>query len=238
LVVPVGVEGQLPDEVAGVTCDDANVQVVDEQGDADSAVGGADADVVEAAVVAQGDGAAGVDGVVADPGQGAARRGRGPTVRQYRLDDELWADIARHAAAEVAKADAQIVVLCRQIGVPEHLRPSISIGWSGRGENMLASRRAELRKLAYARIDAAAPRRWQSSTTCSRSTIQHNLQQVETELIRDGLETAEAVAFVNSMPTVDQLLPPVAVGELESASPARSGSTRTETTRPPTTSES
>ena len=66
MVVPVGVEDQLPDEVAGVTCDDANVQLVDEQGDAGSAVGGADADVVEAAVVAQGDGAAGVDGVVAD----------------------------------------------------------------------------------------------------------------------------------------------------------------------------
>jgi hypothetical protein len=45
--------------------------------------------------------------------------------------------------------------------------------------------------------------------------IQHKLLEVETELIRDGLETAEAVAFVNSMPTVDQLLPSVAVGELE-----------------------
>jgi hypothetical protein len=43
------------------------VQVVDEQGDAGSAVGGAESDVVESAVVAQGDGAAGVDGVVADP---------------------------------------------------------------------------------------------------------------------------------------------------------------------------
>jgi hypothetical protein len=39
---------------------------------------------------------------------------------------------------------------------------------------------------------------------------------VETELIRDGLETADAIRFVEAMPTVDQLLPPVTVGEPES----------------------
>src|SRR5829696_1226957 len=66
LVVPGGVEDELADQLAGVASDDSDVQVVDEQGDVGAAGGGAEADVVELAVVAQGDGAAGVDGVVAD----------------------------------------------------------------------------------------------------------------------------------------------------------------------------
>ena len=47
--------------------DDADVEVLDEQDDAGSGVGSADADVVESAVVAEGDGAGFVDAVVADP---------------------------------------------------------------------------------------------------------------------------------------------------------------------------
>jgi hypothetical protein len=45
---------------------DADVEVVDEQDDAGSGVGSSDADVVEAAVDSQADGAAFVDAVVAD----------------------------------------------------------------------------------------------------------------------------------------------------------------------------
>ena len=46
--------------------DDADLQVVDEQDDVGSGVGPADADVVELAVVAEGDAAGGVDDVAAD----------------------------------------------------------------------------------------------------------------------------------------------------------------------------
>ena len=127
---------------------------------------------------------------------------------EYKFNDELWADINRKAAAEVAKADAEIAEICRRLGVPENLRPSIRIGWSGRGENGLASRRAELRKLAHARIDAAAE--------SAKVAVETSLLQVETTLIRGGLETAEAAAFIDSMPTADQLLPSVDVAELDS----------------------
>ena len=65
LVVAGRVEGEFADQLASVAGDDADVQVVDEQGDVGAAAGGAQSDVVESAVVAHGDGAAGVDGVVA-----------------------------------------------------------------------------------------------------------------------------------------------------------------------------
>ena len=66
LVVAVGVEGQLAQEFAGAGVDDADVQVLDEEQDAGSGVGAADADVVEPAVVAEGDESGGVDAIGAD----------------------------------------------------------------------------------------------------------------------------------------------------------------------------
>ena len=66
LVVACGVEGQFAQELAGGGVDDADLEVLDEQDDAGSGVGSPDADVVESAVVPQGDRAGFVDAVVAD----------------------------------------------------------------------------------------------------------------------------------------------------------------------------
>jgi len=66
LVVAGGVEGEVAEEFAGGGVDDADVEVGDEEDDGGSGVGSADADVVEPAVVAQGDRAAVVDAVVSD----------------------------------------------------------------------------------------------------------------------------------------------------------------------------
>lgn len=73
LVVAVGVEGEPTDELAGV--EDPDVAVGDEELDRPALAGSADADVVQLAVVAQGDLALGVDLVVADAEVGA-RGGR------------------------------------------------------------------------------------------------------------------------------------------------------------------
>ena len=57
MVVAGGVDGQFAREFACGGCDDSDVEVLDEQDDAGSGVGSADADVVQAAVEVQGDGA-------------------------------------------------------------------------------------------------------------------------------------------------------------------------------------
>ena len=79
LVVLVRVEGELAEQFAGGGVDDADVQVLDQEQDVGSGVGPADADVVEAAVVAEGDAAGGVDDVAADAvvGVGVAVAGGG-----------------------------------------------------------------------------------------------------------------------------------------------------------------
>ncbi len=60
------VEDQFAEEFTGCCVADPDVEVLDEQDDAGSGVGSADADVVQSTVVAQGYGAGFVDAVVAD----------------------------------------------------------------------------------------------------------------------------------------------------------------------------
>ena len=74
MVVAGRVEGEVAEEFAGDGVHDPDLQVLDEHDHVGSGVGSADPDVVELAVDAQGDHAAGVDPVVADPVVGEASR--------------------------------------------------------------------------------------------------------------------------------------------------------------------
>jgi hypothetical protein len=78
LVVPGGVEGEFAEQFTGALVDDPDVEVLDEQEDVGSATGSSDADVAQAAVVADGDDAGVIDAVAADPlvGRGDARARR------------------------------------------------------------------------------------------------------------------------------------------------------------------
>ena len=77
MVVPGGVEDEVAEQFSGGLVDDPDVQVLDQQEDVGSGVGSSDADVVEAAVVAQGDDAGVVDAVAADPLVGGLQAGGG-----------------------------------------------------------------------------------------------------------------------------------------------------------------
>lgn len=125
----------------------------------------------------------------------------------YRFDDAVWSDITSAAKAAVEAADDTIAARCRELGVPARFRPMLTIGWYTRGENAAADRRAELRRLADRRITAAGK---QAKTAIDRRTA-----GVLTELIAGGLETEEARAALESIPTPDELMPPVHIAELE-----------------------
>jgi hypothetical protein len=126
---------------------------------------------------------------------------------EYSSDEEIWRDITRQAKAEVEKADKRIADVCRSWGIPEEMRPHLNLSWYGRGSSGSAERRAELRRLAVARIESAGH--------SAKVTIDAKALDVETELVRDGLESAEAHAFLASMPSADDLMPRVDIGELD-----------------------
>jgi hypothetical protein len=125
---------------------------------------------------------------------------------KYKFDDELWADITRNANDVVQQADKEIAEICRQKGIPEEFRPGIALGWYGRGENALRERRAELRKVAYAKIEA--------SGQAALVAIQKQEVELQTELIAGSLTSSAAKKHLQALPTVEQLMPPLAIDTL------------------------
>jgi hypothetical protein len=126
---------------------------------------------------------------------------------KYKFDEKVWADITRQAQEAVREADERIAGICRDVGVPEKFRPELHLSWYERGESASKERRAELRKRAETRIEALAAR--------AAAAIEAKEAEVLTRLIVGGLESEEAKAFLESIPTPTQLMPPVALGELE-----------------------
>jgi hypothetical protein len=125
---------------------------------------------------------------------------------KYKISDEAWREIAADAVQIVAEADAEIAKRCRMLGIPEQFRPSLNASWYGRGENADKGRRAELRKVAQTRIAAMAKQ--------ARVTIETKALDGQTLLAADALESAEAKAFLASMPTVEALMPALDVASL------------------------
>jgi hypothetical protein len=128
---------------------------------------------------------------------------------RYSYDqDEVWA--AANAAAEkaIADADAQVAERCRDLGIPDQFRPRISGAmWFNRGENAFRERRAELRRLATVRIAALEK--------TAKAEIESRSVEVQTELVAGGLQSAEARAFLEAMPTAEALMPVLNLPDIE-----------------------
>lgn len=119
----------------------------------------------------------------------------------HKADDEQWRAITAAAKQLVKEADEQIGRLCDARGIRRDFRPGLDLSWYGRGENASASRRAELRKLAYARIDADRKAGQQLVDAWAADKL--------TTLIAGALTSADAKAFLAALPTPESLLPPV-----------------------------
>lgn len=149
---------------------------------------------------------------------GAARRAaelvadfEGQLATEYSwADDEVWREA--HQAAREAAADAQRVITerCAELGIPGTFAPQLlGPSWYQRGENAVASRRTELRRVATTRIAALEKG--------AKAEIERRSLEVQERIIVGGLASAEARAFLDSIPAVDSLMPPLRLVELEAA---------------------
>jgi hypothetical protein len=126
----------------------------------------------------------------------------------YDAQDDAWAEITEYAKSVVEDADAAIAAICRQRGVPEKFRPRLCPEWYGRGVNASKERRAELRKVAQTRVAALVK---EAQVLIDRQAIEHR-----TQIARAALTSDEARAFLDRMPTPEQLLPPLSSLQLPS----------------------
>ena len=125
--------------------------------------------------------------------------------------DETWKAAAAAAEQAVEKARADVAARCMELGIPKRFAPDLAFHWYGRGENASASRRAELRKLGYARIDALIE--------SAKAQIDKVSSEVQTQLLATGLTSEAAKAFLESMPSVESLMPHVDIKALHPGQP-------------------
>lgn len=126
----------------------------------------------------------------------------------YKFDqDEVWEESTKAAQAVVDDANKKIAVRCMELGIPEEFAPSIDFGWCGRGENAVASRRTELRRMAASRVKAIE---LETLTKIERLSL-----QAQTEVIANGLVSKASRQFLENMPSLEVLMPALDVNEIK-----------------------
>jgi hypothetical protein len=122
--------------------------------------------------------------------------------------DENWPAAREVVKRATEEANQLIGARCQELGIPRPFRPSLSEPyWFGRGENAVSQRRTELTRVAHSKIDQLLK---QAQHTIERASV-----DIQTKLVADGLESAEAKAFLEAVPTADQLMPKVTVEEIQ-----------------------
>lgn len=117
---------------------------------------------------------------------------------QFKPTEDAWCEIVAEAERSVREADAKIQELSRIKGIPDDFRPKLKTFWIDRGENAMKERRAELRRTAAAQITAAVKLQQNAEDQRAAGIIGR--------LIGGLLETSEARAFLEEMPTLDDLV--------------------------------
>lgn len=126
---------------------------------------------------------------------------------EFEARDEMWAEAVGIAEEYAAKANAQIVARCADLGIPAKDAPGVELGWRPRGRDYSdPHRRAELLKVAQRRLDAL--------TSTAKVEIDAEALDAEEALVTGGLESDEARAVLESMPTPEQLMPSLTLDDL------------------------
>jgi hypothetical protein len=124
LVVAGEIEGEVAEDLAGGGVDDADVEVGDEEEDGGSGVGSSEADVVESAVVAEGDAAGGVDAVAADAPVVVVAAVAGAGFGSGPVDDAGWGVVGQGPVGS-------LLVVEGDEGVDQVLQLEDRVGWWG-----------------------------------------------------------------------------------------------------------
>jgi hypothetical protein len=126
---------------------------------------------------------------------------------EFAARDELWAEAVAIAEEAAVKANGQIAAQCALLGIAAKHAPGLELRWRSRSSELADSgRRSEVCKLAEKRLAAL--------TAAARLEIDRRLLATETALIAPSLESEDARAFLAAMPSAEQLMPSLSLGDL------------------------
>ncbi len=122
-------------------------------------------------------------------------------------EDAVWARVKAEAEKAVEEAQAEISKRCRELGIPPEFAPGLNVYWHGRGHNAVAERRGELRRAAKSKIDAIEKE--------ALSKIEALSLEAQTQIVAHGLASEAAKNFLDTMPTLEALMPSIQVSEIQ-----------------------
>jgi hypothetical protein len=127
---------------------------------------------------------------------------------EYRWDeDPTWTEVYAAAQEASRRANEAVQERCEALGIPEWARPTIHAPyWSPRREGVTATRRGELRRVAHSRITALAR---DAEVRVARAAL-----EAREHLIADALTSPAARAYLEGLPQVTHLMPPLVLAEV------------------------
>lgn len=130
------------------------------------------------------------------------------SAKVYHFDeDSVWAAAVEESKVAIEKAQSAIAARCAKLGILAEFTPTVQMSWSGRGHNAVSSRRQELRQAAKSKIAAVEKE--------ALSAIEAMSLEAQTNIVANGLESEAAKIFLNQMPAIEKLMPPVQVSEMQ-----------------------
>jgi hypothetical protein len=117
--------------------------------------------------------------------------------------DEVWRAAMQFATQAAEEASQRVDARAAELGIPEHFRPSLNVYWLSRGRDGIKERRNELRKVAKTRIEALERE--------AIVKIELHTAETVTRIIAHGLTSTAAREFLDSLPAVETLMPPLDV---------------------------
>jgi hypothetical protein len=121
--------------------------------------------------------------------------------------DEVWSAAAQAASDAARKCNAEIAARAKELGIPDEFAPKLAFSWARRGENEYEGRRNELRRVAKAEIETIEK--------LARVQIEAQSVEAQTQIIAHGLTSDAAIAFLQSMPAIEALMPPLDVAAIQ-----------------------
>lgn len=121
--------------------------------------------------------------------------------------EENWSNAVQIAREECAAAQERIEERCKEFGIPVAMHPLVQFDWQSRGPYAVAGQQQNLRRAAHHRIAA--------QERAAIAEIDRAALEIQTNLVRAGLTSDTAIEFLSAMPSVNDLMPPVNMDELE-----------------------
>jgi hypothetical protein len=126
---------------------------------------------------------------------------------EYSWDsNETWKLLHEKAKAVEREFNERIIQDFKAMGRPLKFAPSCYVYWSGRGINACKEYCAELRRVFQAKNS--------EDTIAAKLKIAQTSLEIRTRLMADGLESAEAKGFLETMPTPEKLMPALTIEEV------------------------